>query len=188
MAHERAASGRKAQVPVRGNGPSQPAASQVRARLGRLGRFRTHQLQMIELRRLLADLLQAGFAAARKRRACVGNLDARPFRQPANRLGKAQVFKLHDVRKDIAAFAASEAVPQLGGWVYLARRRALLMEGTAAPEIAPALAQGRPLSHERDQIARLAHAAHVLFADARHAAPFLPVPAIVRQPIVSLQL
>ena len=122
---------------------------------------------MVEALRFGADLLQA--AATRRGRtvaAVVCKLDMGTLRKLAHGLGERDPVGLHDEAEHIAALAAAEAVPHLRRGVHLARRRLLLMERTAAPEIAPPLAQGHALADDGDQIARLADLLYVLVADA----------------------
>ena len=87
------------------------------------------------------------------------------FGQVAHGFRKRDVLRLHDVGKHVAALAAAKAVPQLQCGIDFARRRFLVVERAAQPEVAAALLDRRPFSHDGDQVACLAYLLDVLVAD-----------------------
>ena len=170
MTHQRAGPGRIAQHPLVRRRTAQPAAGKVRAGAVRAVAPASHELLMVELRRLAADLAQARLAALRHAAARLCDLHVSAPRQIAYGIRKLQVVYLLDELVDIAAFAAAEAVPQLRGRVHLARGRLFLMERAAAPVIPSALLQRHPLGEHVHQIVRLADALDVFRAETGHAA------------------
>ena len=175
MAREHAAPGGEPKVPVMRDLAAQVAPRKVLARGRRLGRLQTHELEMIELGGRLAYIFQARFLARGCGRlsAHLDDIDMRALSKPMDRLGEREVLSLHDEREHIPALTATEAVPQLQSRVDLARRRFLVMKGTAAPEVAAALLHGNALAEHGDNVARVANLLDVLvgYAPAGHRAP-----------------
>ena len=72
-------------------------------------------------------------------RGALGELDARPLRQPRQRLTEVEAVALHQEREDVAALAAAEAMPRLAvraddeGWRLLRVERAEALERGAGP-------------------------------------------------------
>ena len=166
MPNERAFAWGETELPQLRNRPPQPAARQVRARSGGIGSRVAHELGMVELRRDLADLLQAGLLARRRAAtARLDDVDMSSLGELAHGLGKREILCFHEEGEHVTAFAASEAVPQLKRGVDLKRRALLVMKRATAPEVAPALLHRGSLPDDRDDVARLAHAPDVLIAD-----------------------
>ena len=101
-----------------------------------------------------------------------GNLDARAARKLAHGIDEADIVELHHEAENVSAFATAEAMPQLRRRVDFERGRFLVMERTATPEIAATLTQNDPLPCNGDQIARLAHAANIIFRNSRQSISF----------------
>ena len=79
-------------------------------------------------------------------------LNAGTIGQIANRLRKTQVLALHNVGEDVAALAATKAVPHLRGGDNVKRRSLFAMEGAATPEL---MASGLELNrflHDGNQV------------------------------------
>ena len=121
---------------------------------------------MVKLVSGFAHLAQTRLAALGHAR-CAGLVDIhmRAVGKIPNGIGKTEVVGLHYETERIAAFAAAEAMPQLRARVYLARRRLLVVEGTAAPVLTTSLAQWHTLAEERNDIGCLANLVDVLIAD-----------------------
>ena len=88
--------------------------------------------------------------------------------QPSHRIGKLHLVELHHESEQVAALAASEAMPELRVRIYLAGRGFLLVKRTAAPEIAATLLQGHALAHDVDDIVGLANSLDVFLREAGH--------------------
>ena len=169
MPYECHAPWRETELPFLGNSTAQIAPAKVLPRRCCLARFPTHELRMVEIARCGANIAQARLAAVGNAApARLLDVDVGAIGQHAHRVGKAHVVDLHHEAEHVTALAASEAVPQLRRRVDLARRRLLVVEGAAAPEIASALPHGNALSEKRDQIARFANLLDILVADAGH--------------------
>ena len=186
MPHKRLAAGCEPELPILGDAAPHPAGREVLARRLGVGALAAHELGVVELGGLLADRLQALPLAARRRAAAglLGQLDMRPVRELADGLGEREVLRLHDEAERVAAGAAAETVPQLGGGVDLERGRLLVVQRAAAPEVAAALAHRRALADERDDVGRLAHFLDVVIADDGLLAAFPPYPR-VSQPSIA---
>ena len=167
VAHEHGAAGREAELPFLGNLPTEPAAAQVGARRIRLGGFPPHELLVVERARLAAYLAQAGFLARRDAvaPAVVDDVDVRAVGEHAHGIGKVDVVHLHDEAEHVAALAAAEAVPELRGGVDLARRRLLVVERAAAPEVATALPHRHALAEQRHEVGCFAYFLDIFIAD-----------------------
>ena len=171
MAHKRALSRREAEHPGFRDIAAQPALRKVGACGAGLRAFATHELHMEELRSLRAHGAQPCYCALPHTRSAfrliIGNVDMGALCQVAHRFGKRQVLGFHDEGEHVAAFPAAEAMPQLQGGVYLARRGFLVMKRAAQPEIATALLDRTRLAHDGHQVAGLANLLDILIAD-RH--------------------
>ena len=171
MAHERALAGRETEHPGFRDIAAKTTLRKVGARGAGLRAFAAHELHMEELRSLRAHGAQPCFCALPHTRSAfrlvIGNVDMGALCQVAHRFGKRQVLGFHDEGEHVAAFPAAEAMPQLQGGVYLARRGFLVMERAAQPEIATALLDRTRLAHDGHQVAGLADLLDILIAD-RH--------------------
>lgn len=90
------------------------------------------------------------------------------FGKRTHSVGEVDVVDFHDESKDVAAFAAAEAMPQLSGWIYLARRRLLVVERATAPEIATPLTYGDAFAEKGNDVGCFADFLYVFVAN-RHA-------------------
>ena len=90
----------------------------------------------------------------------------------AHRIDEIDVIELANIRDDIAAFAAAEAMPGLRHGINFAGRRFFLMERTAAPEVLAALAHNRAFSEKLHQIVGLAYFTYVLIGENGAHPPF----------------
>ena len=104
-----------------------------------------------------------------------GELDVGTTCQEAHRINKVNIVELANVRDDVAAFTAPEAMPGLRNGIYFAGGRFLLMERAAAPEILAALAHHRAFGEELNQIVRFTNLAYVLVGKDCCSPFYLPV-------------
>ena len=162
----------KTQLPRPGYRTAQSPAGKIGTRCIRFGGLSAHQLQMVEFAAFLAHFLQPRLIGTRCRIAPrLMDFDSRAVGKLAHGIGEIDVLGLHDVREDVAALMAAEAVEQLGGGVDLARRGPLFVEGAAAPEGAPLLAKGNAVGEHGYDIARFPDLPDVLVADSHGACP-----------------
>ena len=136
MRHQRVATRRKAQAVAAANVATHATAGKV---LARTVIFAAHKHGVIELGRLGAQIIDAGtFGTALATGAGIVQLNAGTVGQVANRLGKTQVLALHNIGEDVAALAATKAVPHLRSRNNVERRSLFAMEGAAAPKLVAA--------------------------------------------------
>jgi hypothetical protein len=117
--------------------------------------------------RLDEPAARAAVALDRGAAALVGEVDARPVREPLDGLHERQVLDLHHEGDHVAAVAAAEAVERAVRRAHVERRRLLVVEGAQPLERAPA----RPLQRNlvTDDLvdpAALTHQCDVAFPDA----------------------
>ena len=121
---------------------------------------------MIELGGLGAQVIDAGtLGAALTAISGVMQLNAGAISQIANRLGKTQVFALHNVGEDVAALAAAKAVPHLCSRDNVKRWGLFAMEGAATPKLMAAGLELNRFLHDSNQIGRSAHLVFLLIAN-----------------------
>ena len=101
-----------------------------------------------------------------------GKFDVGTTSKEAHRIDEINIIELANIRDDVAAFAAAEAMPGLRNGINFAGRRFFLMERTAAPEIFATLAHNRALSKKLHQIVGLAYFTYVLIGEDSSHLPF----------------
>ena len=174
MAHERVTGRwRVAEPPALGHVRAEAALCEILARLGSTRAPRAHELLVEVLGCGLARGHQPLLAPRRQPGAALlHDVDARALSEAPDGIGEVEVLGLHHKAERVAATAAAEAVPQLGGGVDLEARGLLAVERTVAPEQAPLLLQDDRFGHERDQIGGVTDARDVLIGNAAHDTSF----------------
>ena len=156
--------GSKTELPLLRNLSAQITPRQIGAGLVNLRATPAHKLGVEEFGRSVAYLFQARLLAAIHGGARrFGNLNARAARKLAHGIDETDIVELHHEAENVSAFATAETMPQLRRRIDFERGGFLVMERTATPEIAATLTQNDPLPCNGDQIARLAHAANIIF-------------------------
>ncbi len=170
MAHELAVAGGVAEAPPPAHGRAHAAAGAVGAG-GVLGLAADAQeLVGVEVLGRLEAEVQPVPGRTPPGLARLVELDARTVGQVPDGVREVESLALLDVVEDVTALAATEAVPEAGVRLDVKRRRLLVVEGAAAPEVPRrALAQLDGLPHQGHEIGGLAHALALVVAD--HAPP-----------------
>ena len=166
MSNKRLSTGRESKLPFLRDCAAEIPSSEIGARGSRFGRFSAHQLSVIEIACFSADFPQARLSALRG----TGlprflDIDMSTIRQCAYGIGKREVVSFHYEPEHIATFAAAKAMPKLRDGVNLARRRLLVVEWAAAPEVSTPLLEGHALSDDGDNVARFADLLDIFVAD-----------------------
>ncbi len=112
---------------------SEAALLEVLTRLRRASVSRGDERLVVETSRFVARRPQPLASSARHAVACLGYLDVRSIGEQSDRVGELEMFGLHQKAEHVAAFATSEAVPQLRRRIDLERWCLLLMERTQTP-------------------------------------------------------
>ena len=127
-----------------------------------------HELQVVEVRSLLAHVDDArALGAATGSGVRILDLDTGSVCEIPDRFWKREVLALHDIAEAVAAFAATETMPNLGCGDHMKRRRLLAVEGAASPQILAARFQRNGLLHERHEVGCRAYAILILLRDHR---------------------
>ena len=155
MSHQHVATRRKTQTVAATDIAAHTAAGKV---LTRTAILTAHEHGVVELSRLGAKVVDAGtLSATLATGAGIVQLNASTIGKVAYRLGKAQVFALHNIGEDVAALTAAKAMPHLRGRDNVKGRRLFAMERAAPPKL---MASGLELNrflHDGNQVGRRAN-------------------------------
>ena len=163
MGHQHVATGRKAQTVAATDIATHTAAGKV---LTRTAVLTAHEHGVVELGRLGAQVVDAGtLGAALTLGTGIVQLNAGTIRQVPDRLGKTQVFALHNISEDVAALAAAKAVPYLRGRDNVKRWGLFAMEGAATPKLMAAGLELNRFLHDGNKVRSSAHLIFFLIAN-----------------------
>ncbi len=163
MRHQRITTRCKAQAVAAADIAAHTATGKVLARTAVLT---AHEHGVVELGGLGAQIIDAGtLGAALAAISGIVQLNTRAIGQVTDRLGKAQVLALHDIGEDVAALAATKAMPHLRGGDNVEGRRLFAMEGAASPKLMAAGLELNRFLHDGNQVGRSAYLVFFLIAN-----------------------